>query len=65
MYGYDKSARKENVKILSVGEISKSEIFLKDDNDNITNWDEESDRVYAYVRVYDGIVCDVMLYENY
>ncbi len=65
VYGYDAKARNEKVKILSVGDISKSEIFSTDDNDNITNWDEESDRVYAYVRVYDGIVCDVMLYENY
>ena len=65
VYSYDASSRKEKVKILSATEISKSEIFSKDENDNITNWDEESDRVYAYVRVYDGILCDVMLYENY
>ncbi len=65
VYGFDASLRKDNVMILSAKKIPKSEIFSKDEEDNITNWEEERDRVYAYVRVYDGIVCDVMLYENY
>lgn len=65
VYGFDASLRKDNVKILSAKKIPKSEIFSKDEDDNITNWEEKRDRVYAYVRVYDGIVCDVMLYENY
>ncbi len=65
VYSYDAGAGKEKVKILSAQKIPKSEIFSKDDDDNITNWEEKRDRVYAYVRVYDGILCDVMLYENY
>ena len=65
VYSYDKSLRGEKPKILSVWDISKSEIISKDENDNITKWDEDCDRVYAYARVCDGIVCDVMLYENH
>lgn len=67
VYCYDKNERKEKLTIASVGKIAKSEINSsdKDEFDNITNWDADSERVYAYVRVYDGIVCDVMLYENY
>lgn len=64
VYCYDKNARKEKVTISSVGEIAKSEINSsdKDEYDNITNWDADSERVYAYVRVYDGIVCDVVMF---
>lgn len=66
VYRYDNKLRKEKVTISSVRDISTSEILKidKDDNDNIINWNEDSDRVYAYVRVYDGIVCDVLLFEN-
>lgn len=64
VYCYDNNARKEKMTISSVGEIAKSEINSsdKDEYDNITNWDAESERVYAYVRVYDGIVCDVLMF---
>ena len=67
VYHYDNKSRNEKVKVSSVGEITKSEILEadKDDNDNIINWNADSDRVYAYVRVYDGIVCDVLLFENF
>ncbi len=67
VYHYDNKLRKEKVTISSIGDIPKSEIlkFDKDDNDNIINWNEDTDRVYAYVRVYDGIVCDVLLFENF
>ncbi len=65
VYGFDASLRKDNVKILSAQKIPRSVIFSKDEDDNITSWEEKRDRVYAYVRVYDGIVCDVMLYENF
>ncbi len=66
VYHYDNKARKEKVRVSSVVEIPKSIILKsdKDDNDNIINWNENTDRVYAYVRVYDGIVCDVLLFEN-
>lgn len=66
VYRYDAKSRKDKVSIASVGEIVSSEINSadKDEYDNITNWDRDSERVYAYVRVYDGIVCDVLLFEN-
>ena len=64
VYCYDAGARKDKVSVASVGEIFKSEIHSsdKDENDNIINWDVDSERVYAYVRVYDGIVCDVLMF---
>lgn len=64
VYCYDKSAKKEKLTISSVGEIAKSKINFsdKDENDNITNWNPNSERVYAYVRVYDDIVCDVLMF---
>lgn len=67
VYRYDNKLRKEKVSISSVRDIPKSEILKsdKDDNDNIINWNEDTDRVYAYVRVYDGVVCDVLLFENF
>ena len=60
----DLHARKEKVTVASVGEIYKSEVNSsdKDEYDNIINWDVDSERVYAYVRVYDGIVCDVLMF---
>lgn len=64
VYCYDNNARKEKLTIASVGEIYKSEINSsdKDEYDNIINWDADSERVYAYARVYDGIVCDVLIF---
>jgi hypothetical protein len=64
VYCYDENARKEKVTVASVGEIYKSEVNSsdKDEYDNIINWDIDSERVYAYVRVYDGIVCDVLMF---
>lgn len=66
VYRYDAKSRKDKVSIASVGEIVSSEINSadKDEYDNVTNWAQDRERVYAYVRVYDGIVCDVLLFEN-
>lgn len=66
VYTYDAKAKKDKVTTATIGEIYKSEVNSndKDEYDNITNWDVDSQRVYAYVRVYDGVVCDVLMFEN-
>ncbi len=66
VYVYDKTAR-DKLSIGAVGDIFPSDIpaDTRDEEDNIIRWDPEDDHHYAFVRLYKGIVTDIVLYTNY
>lgn len=67
VYYYDSSNRNNKLKISSVAEIENSEIAAadKDDNDNIISWDKDALHNFAFARVHDGVICDIVIYANY
>ena len=67
IYMYDAQKRSDKLSVCTAGEIIKSEIpgVDIDNNDNIIKWSEDCLHNYAYVRTYDGIVCDIVIYANY
>lgn len=67
IYMYDAQKRSQRLSVSGAAEILKSEIpsIDIDDNDNITKWSEGCAHNYAYVRTYDGMVCDIVIYANY
>lgn len=66
VYVYDMSKRKDKISIGTKADIIKSEISPKDidEDDNILSWGDNR-RNYAYVRVYDNMVCDIVVFANY
>lgn len=67
VYVYDMSKRKDKLSIGTVSDIIKSEILPSelDDDKNIISWGAENVRNYAYVRVFNNLVCDIVVYANY
>lgn len=67
IYYYDSEKRSNKLSLADSSDIIKSEIPAADydDNENITNWSDDCMHNYAYVRLYDGIVCDIVVYGNY
>ena len=67
VYVYDMSKRKDKVSIGTSADIIKSEIIPSemDDNNNILSWGADNSRNYAYVRVYNGDICDIVVFANY
>lgn len=67
VYVYDMSKRKDKVSIGTSADIIKSEIIPSemDDDNNILSWGADNSRNYAYVRVYNGDICDIVVFANY
>ena len=67
IYMYDAQKRSDKLSVCTAGEIIKSEIpgVDIDNNDNIIKWSEDCLHNYAYVRTYDTMVCDIVIYANY
>lgn len=67
VYVYDMSKRKDKVRLGTSADIIKSEILPSelDDDKNIISWGSRNFRNYAYVRVFNNLVCDIVVYANY
>ena len=66
VYVYDKTSR-NRLSIGAIGDIFPSVIpaDTKDEDGNIIKWNAEDEHHYAFVRLYNGIAVDIVLYQNY
>lgn len=66
VYLYDKTSR-NRLSVGAIGDIFPSMIPAdsKDEDGNIIKWNTEDEHHYAFVRLYNGIAVDIVLYQNY
>ena len=66
VYLYDKTSRKR-LSVGAIGDIFPSMIpaDTKDEDGNVIKWNAEDEHHYAFVRLYNGIAVDIVLYQNY
>ena len=67
VYYYDFDGRSDKLSIGTIYDIRKSELTSLnfDENDNIISFPDDITYNYAYARIHDNTVCDIVVYANY